>query len=293
MRLYHKYRHGFVALLLAALLLAGCASGGASESSVSGQGSSEVPAVSQQDNTSSQSQEASAGDSSEAENPSGGEHVTPANAVSESSPVEPSFFDDAVFIGDSVSLKLQLYIQAQKQQNNYPLGQAQFLTAGSLGSGNALWEVSDKSVHPTYQGTKMLLEDAVAASGAQKVYIMLGMNDVGLYGIDQSVDNMQTLLKNIQAKSPNAVFYVQSATPMVDGRQQEDLNNANLTAYNEKLAAMCATNGYNYIDVASVLTDETGGLIREYCSDPDDMGIHFTDTGCQVWIDYLAKHTGA
>ena len=52
-------------------------------------------------------------------------------------------------------------------------GEGQFLTSGSLGSGNALWEVSDKSVHPAFQGEKMLLEESVPLTGAKKIYMML------------------------------------------------------------------------------------------------------------------------
>ena len=53
---------------------------------------------------------------------------------------------------------------------------------------------------------------------------------------------------------------------------------------------MCEQNGYTYLDVASVMKDSEGNLKREYCSDPDNMGVHFTDEGCKVWIDYLRTH---
>ena len=42
--------------------------------------------------------------------------------------------------------------------------------------------------------------------------------------------------------------------------------------------------------VALLLKDDEGNLKREYCSDPDNMGVHFTDEGCKVWIDYLRTH---
>ena len=42
---------------------------------------------------------------------------------------------------------------------------------------------------------------------------------------------------------------------------------------------------------AVVTGDGEGYLPTAYCSDPQGMGIHFTDTACQVWIDYLRTHT--
>lgn len=114
-----------------------------------------------------------------------------------------SFFDDAVFIGDSVSLKLRNYVIEQRKTDPGFLGSAQFLTSGSLGSGNALWEVSDESVHPAFQGVKMRLEDSIPLTKAKKVFIMLGINDLNVYGIDGAIDNYTTLLELIQAAVPD------------------------------------------------------------------------------------------
>ncbi len=212
-------------------------------------------------------------------------------AVPASAKVSMSYLDDAVFIGDSVSLKLKLYAAKKRQSDTGFFGKAQFLVQGSMGSGNALQPVSATSIHPAYSGKKMLLEDSVAAMGAKKVYIMLGMNDIAVYGIDGSVKNMETLIGRIKAKSPNTVILVQSATPMVQDMQRKYLNNANMYAYDQKLAALCKQNGYYFIDVAEVMRDKNGALIASYCSDPQILGMHFTDTACQVWVDYLLTHS--
>ena len=208
-------------------------------------------------------------------------------------PVAWSWFDDAVFVGDSISLKLTGYVSKMRQSDPSFLGKAQFLTAGSLGSGNALWDVSSESVHPLYQGTKMRLEDSIAACGAKKLYILLGMNDVGMYGIDGSVANMETLLKLILEKTPDLQIFVQSATPIHKGNELKVLNNANLVIYNQGLQEMCQRNGWHYVDVASVLRDADGYLPDAYCSDASGMGMHFTDQACQVWIDYLRQDAAA
>lgn len=297
-RIFHTLT--LLTLALALLLTAAACGGGggsaaspspsaqpAASSSPSPQPSATLPPV---ENTPADTQPAT----SEPTQPATGEPTGSAQPASGSvTPVDWSWFDDAVFVGDSISLKLTGYVTKMRQSQSDFLGKAQFLTAGSLGSGNALWEVSDKSVHPLYQGTKMRLEDSIQLCGAKKLYILLGMNDVGMYGVDGSVANMETLLKLILEKTPDLQIFVQSATPIHKGNEKKVLNNANLVLYNQGLREMCARNGWHYVDVASVLTDDQGYLPDSYCSDASGMGMHFTDAACQVWVDYLRQDAAA
>lgn len=204
-------------------------------------------------------------------------------------PVAASYFDDAAFVGDSVSLKLSYYAMSTGK-----LGNAQFFTSGSLGANNALWEVSDESVHPSYRGEKMLIEDCIKNSGAKKVYLMLGMNDLGLYGIEDTLVAYNTLINNILHKSPDVQIVIQSMTPMTytSNIYGSSLNNDVIREYNSRLKSYCSEKGYGFADVATVMYDENGQhLNRAYCSDPDDMGVHFTEAGCDAWIDFLYTHT--
>ncbi len=206
-------------------------------------------------------------------------------------PVNGMFFDDAVFVGDSVSLKLNYYVSDQRSYGDC-LGKAKFLTSGSLGSAQALLAVSSESLHPTYQGEKLAIEDTIAKIGAKKVFIMLGMNDIAVYGIEGSLDNYEELVSNILAKTPDAVIYAQSCTPMAVGCERSVLNNKNIVKYNNALKDRCEENGWRYMDIYSVVVDENGYLRNDYCSDPDDMGIHFMDAGCKAWVDYLMNNAG-
>ena len=69
-----------------------------------------------------------------------------------------SYFDDAVFVGDSISLKLRNYVYKQRAGDPGFLGSAQFLTVGGLGSGNVQLPITADSLHPVYNGEKMMLE---------------------------------------------------------------------------------------------------------------------------------------
>jgi hypothetical protein len=207
----------------------------------------------------------------------------------QSKPVDLSFFDNAVFVGDSVTLKLKLFVINQRKTDANFLGEANFLVAGSLGWANLLWEISEKSVHPAYNGQKMLVEDAIAEMGAKKAMFMLGENDIGLYGVEKTIENAKKLLDKVKQKSPDIKIYIQSVTPMVKERQLKDLNNPNIEKFNVQLRQFCEINGYAYWDVAAIFKDADGALSREDCSDPDGLGIHFTDAACKKWVKGLEK----
>lgn len=204
-----------------------------------------------------------------------------------SSPVDSSWFDDAVFLGDSITLKLNYYCDS----NPEALGKAQFFCAGSLGYTNALWDINrEGNVHPQYKGSSQLSENCAVVTGANKVFVMLGMNDIGGYGIEGALDSAKTLIEKIHTNSPNAVIYVQSTTPMIQAKEMQDLNNANIREFNKLLKAYCDSKNYRYLDIYNLLADENGNLAIEYCGDVDAMGIHFNDISCGLWVDYLKEN---
>lgn len=212
-------------------------------------------------------------------NVSAGSGRSPVMAAPANETVDASFFDDAVFVGDSISLKLS-YDTSGK------LGNAQFLVQGSYGVGNAIYDV----LPTNYRGqTYENLEDAIAATGAKKLFIMMGMNDIGLYGIDGTIENWVTLLGLIRDACPGIEIYIQSMTPVWTGGEVGGLTNANVNAYNVKLREFAQQNGCGFIDVAPYMRDETGGLATEYCS---DSYVHLTDAGVAVWIKALKAYAG-
>lgn len=202
-------------------------------------------------------------------------------------PVSASWFDDAVFVGDSITLKLSYYCE----NNPSVLGKAEFFCAGSLGYNNAMWELDDsQAVHPVYRGEVTLTEYCAEKTGATKVLIMLGMNDFNVYGIDGTGTACKQLVDRIKSHTPDVAIYLQSVTPILNGFEYGDWNNQNIDKFNVWLKKFCEDNGYTYLDINSIMRDERGYLKAEYCSDPEAMGIHFTDAACAMWADYLKNH---
>ena len=208
----------------------------------------------------------------------------------ESDPVDPSWFDDAAFVGDSVSMYLTWYA------GSAGLGDATFLTAGSFSLVNALSPISPNTVHPTYQGMPVTVEDGIVMSGAKKVFILLGMNDLS-YGVDISVERYQTLIQRIYQQAPDVQIFIQSTTPMTKTSPSYTsvLNNTVISQFNDRMKELCQENGWYYLDVASVLTDSEGYLRDDYCSDPagsgpNAMGMHLLLPAMDAWVNYLRTH---
>lgn len=189
--------------------------------------------------------------------------------------VAKSYFSDAAFVGDSISVGLR-----NRALNTKRLPGATFLVRGSFGTRHAV----NRTMSLTYQGKEMSTEDAVKASGAKKVFIMFGMNDLNVTGLQGSVNNMEILINRIKAKCPGIKVYIQSMTPIVIGSESGKLNNRDIDEYNRLLKSFAAKNGYTYIDVAKHLKDSNNGLNKKYCS---DNYVHLNNSGLDVWISVL------
>lgn len=206
------------------------------------------------------------------------------------STVSDDYFDDAVFIGDSISYGLNLYVTGRRAQGENILGKGVFLTSGSLSYANSLWEVSDESVHPTYNGEKMKLESAVGMIQPGKVYILLGTNDVALYGVEQTVLNAETEISRILEAAPQAEIFIMSTTPKYSPAEADvegELNNSSIDRLNVAMKQFADEKGYNFLNIAPMFKDETGGLGADYCSDKESMGIHFTYAAYDMWLNFL------
>ena len=202
---------------------------------------------------------------------------------------DPAFFDDAVFVGDSVTMGLKNYVQAQRNNGNACLGSSQFLCCGSMGYTNTLGKVGSGSMHPTYKGNKVTVEDGIRQCGAGKALIMLGMNDFSAYGEKTWKSSVTTLLDRIEDANPRVDIYIQSVTPIMSGKEHGRFTNEEIREFNDYLQSVCTARGYTYIDIYSCLSDENGYLKSSYCGDASAMGIHMSTAGAAAWAQYLQE----
>lgn len=209
----------------------------------------------------------------------------------EPEPDSESFFDGAVFVGDSVTLGLRNYVTSERNKGHECLGKAKFLTEGSMGYSNTLPKIgAGNSIHPKYKGKEMHIEDALALMKADKVFIMLGMNDFCIYSVKEGIGNVEKCINRIKEKNPETEIYIESVTPAL--RDRGNFNNANIDKFNTALKQFCEENDCIYVDIASVMKNSNGALIESYCSDPEGKGVHMTYEGCRAWVNYLNENYG-
>ena len=187
------------------------------------------------------------------------------------------FFNNAAFIGDSVTLKLRNY----NAENNV-LGSAKFLCQGSYSVAHAV----NDTMLLSYQGQDMTPQDALKACGVNKVFILLGMNDIALYSMDECMANWAKLVANIRQVNPDMDIYIQSGTPIYYKGETEDLTNARMDEYNGLLKTFAQENGCIYVEIAASMKDSHNGLAQAYCSDEF---VHMTDPGCALWFSLLKE----
>lgn len=197
--------------------------------------------------------------------------------------VDDSWFDDCVIMGDSLTVGLSMYNDAYGV-----FGNAKFVCAASLGYGNSQWDLyRPGNVHPYYRNQKILLEDAPSVTGANKAIITLGMNDIGVWGIDNAIEYARSLVGKIRAKTPDIKIYLQTVTPMLYGSQKASLNNYLIREFNSRLETLADELGCGFLNSYSAFADSNGNLPYYLCSDPGALGLHFNFEACAIWTNFI------
>lgn len=199
--------------------------------------------------------------------------------LEESKPVEDdSFFDNAVFVGDSRTEGLQLFSGLKHGAFYWARGMSVF-----------------RADHEDYKvfevdGEKLTLVGVLGKSSYDAVYIMIGVNELG-YGAQLYQEGLAELIDKVLAAQPEAVVYLQLLPPVNDAMCRANglasyINNDNVTAYNQAIAQVAADKRVVLLNTAEVYTGEDGQLPRELAND----GCHFVYGEYSRWADYLRSH---
>lgn len=172
--------------------------------------------------------------------------------------LEDSWFDDAIFIGDSIAGTLQAYAEQHSQ-----LGAALFFCRTNYSITSAV----NGSMLLYYRGGGYMPNTLLPQTGAKKVFFLLGMNDVGSYDDGRYASLWSALVDGIRENAPEVRIFFQSVTPMAKSLPNNALTNARIDRYNELLRAYCDENDCCYVDVAGSFKDDDGTLRAELCRD--------------------------
>lgn len=193
------------------------------------------------------------------------------------------YYADSVFIGDSIMLGFRNYSAKQK---TFVHG-IQFLAAGSYSAFNALKPVQGDNVHPMYKGKKYQVWNAVPLIGSKRVFILLGMNDIDILGLEGARDTYKELLDKIVEASPDIEINIISVTYTLQDKGIGKLNNPNIEKYNGMLQEMAEENGWGYVDLCTPVSDGKGNLAKDCCSDEF---VHLTTKAYTIWEKELIAY---
>lgn len=190
-----------------------------------------------------------------------------------------SYFNDAVFVGDSITQSLQLFISNRRSYGETPLGSAQFYAAQSF----SLYSASNGG-RMKVDGMSMTVPEAVTKSGAAKVFFLLGVNDGTSNSPETYAAEYRAVFTAILDANPDVELFVQSLTPITAKGEKKSLNNAGTDAINEALKALCDELGLDFIDINTPLKNTSGVLDASYSS---DNYVHLNYSGAKIWVETL------
>lgn len=122
----------------------------------------------------------------------------------------------------------------------------------------------------------------------KKVYVMLGVNELGWTSENVFIARYGDLLDGIREAVPDAVIYVQSILPVSQAKSDSSVyTNSRIQLYNNLIIQMCEEKQAVYLNVAEAVQDENGVLPDEATVD----GVHLKPAYCVKWKDYIVTHT--
>lgn len=190
-------------------------------------------------------------------------------------PVEDDYFADVLFLGDSRTHGLQLYGG---------------LTTGTYfhAVGATVESVFSKATQEIEGGKKLPIVDALEGQTCSKVYVMLGVNELGWPMAEKFGEQFGLLVDRIREELPDAEVVIQSILP-VSAKQDAKksyVNNKRIVTYNTILEELAQEKQCPYLNVAEAVADETGCLKSNFTTD----GVHLNIAGSKEWVAYLKSH---
>ncbi len=198
-------------------------------------------------------------------------------AIPESNQKEEwDYFDDTVFVGDSITFGMASY--------GYLSYDHVFAKIG-LHQGTAL---SSSCVY-TSKTQSYTIAEALKMAKPGKVIITLGINAIYNYNHDSFYEQYEELINKIKKATPDSKIIIQSVFPVAEywakNMGKPDYNK--YIAYaNQKLYDLAEKNECYFLYTYEKLTDDDGYLLTQYSGD----GIHLSRDGYTAVFDYILTH---
>lgn len=187
---------------------------------------------------------------------------------------DSSYFDDALFIGDSRTVGLREY--------------GLFTNADYFATpGLSIYSIPNTEI-AIHDSEKISFEKLLEQKDYGKIYLMLGMNELG-YNFETTLERYRAFVEDLQTKEPEAILYLCANMHVTITRSENDeiFNNVNINKINAKIEALAEEKNLPFLNVNTLFDDESGNLNVEYTSDDS----HVLGQYYESWCEWLQERT--
>ena len=184
------------------------------------------------------------------------------------------WFRDAVFVGDS---------RTEGLENYDGLDGATYYAVKGLMVDTIYTKEAIRS-----GGSKITVMQALQRKKFGKVYIMLGVNELGWSSFATFVSDYGKVVDDIRKYQPGTRIYLEAILPVTAEKSKTDgiYNNTRIAGSNDAIRKLAAEKKVTYLAVDEAVRDASGALPSEATVD----GIHLNAAYCKKWCDYLKTH---
>ena len=186
---------------------------------------------------------------------------------------DTSWFEDTLFIGDSRTVGLHQYGD---------LGGAEVIADAGMN----VYQIYDKEFTLS-TGEKKYLEDVLKEQQFGKVYVMLGINELG-YDFERTVQRYKELIEKIRSMQPDALLFIEANLHITAKKSENSpiFNNENINRFNEAIRLLADGQTSFYLDINERFDDEDGALSTEYTVD----NAHVLGKYYANWVEWILQH---
>lgn len=197
--------------------------------------------------------------------------------LTETTPVGEDYLNDCMFVGDSITVGVQLYEQ---------FGNVTTVARLGISTQSAL----TFSFHPVEGGKTLTMIEAIEYYRPRKVYIMLGTNGLNASTPEWNLNHYAIFIDEILNRVPGCYVVIQSIPPVTlkAAAAQPKLSKEFIDSYNAGLRQLAIDKGVYFLDIHAVFADANGNLREDVLGGGD--GIHLNAFGYRLWHDYVLSH---
>ena len=202
---------------------------------------------------------------------------TPPPIAAEHAPSGDDYFDDAVFIGDSMMEYVEMYELLPTANYIWQIGMS------PMAAGRRQFRTAESS-------EKISAYDLAATYSPTKIYVWLGANGLDIKGSQAVIDDYERMADDLIDHFPNALIYVISPPPMTRTRmaKEENVVPGRYSKFEGLLRELAARRNFYYIDMYHMVTGGDGYLPGKYSMGD---GFHLNREALTILTDYIRAHT--